>query len=238
MGRQHVQRDRKAAAARHAGAAQFARGISVLRAARELRTVRARTLMFAVADISRPDLTNEAVVSGFADVFAKPLGPSRVVNALEREGARRRGRRLHPHDDVWDDLYSLSPSMRDVGARIAHAGTLRAGVMVRGEIGTGRRVVARAIHAQQPKPARFVAVDCAAFDPDGLERELFGPPAGDGGVQDPPVGNLEHVSRAGRSLRGHRGHECYSQRDRRPGPRAGPPSPRPVPAPRDARGDG
>ena len=54
--------------------------------------------------------------------------------------------------------------MRDVSARAARAGKLRAGVMVRGESGTGRRVVARAIHAHQPKPARFVAVDCAAFD--------------------------------------------------------------------------
>jgi DNA-binding NtrC family response regulator len=159
-------------------------GISALRTARRLRTVRARTLIFAVVDVKRPDLTAEAVVSGFADVFARPLGPSRVVNALEREGAQQGERRLPPQADVWDDLYSLSPSMRDVTSRIAHAGTQRAGVMVRGEIGTGRRVVARAIHAHQPRPARFAAVDCAAFEPEALERELFG-----------SVGDLDRVTR-------------------------------------------
>ena len=109
------------------------------------------------------------------------------------------GRRRQPQAGVWDDLYCLSPSMRDVSARAAHAGTLRAGVMVRGESGTGRRVVARAIHAHQPKPARFVAVDCAAFNPDELERELFGASAAGRGVDpDPLARDLEQVSRASR----------------------------------------
>ncbi len=177
----------------------LSRGAAALRTARDLRIRRARTLMFAVVDMERPDLTNEAVVSGVADVFARPLGPSRVVNALEREGAQHRGRRLQPQAGVWDDLYCLSPSMRDVSVRTAHAGRLRAGVMVRGESGTGRRVVARAIHAHQPKPARFVAVDCAAFNPDELERELFGASCRRPGVDpDPLARDLEHVSRASR----------------------------------------
>jgi DNA-binding NtrC family response regulator len=177
----------------------LSRGVSVLRTAHELRTRRARTLMFAVVDIRRPDLTNEAVVSGFADVFARPLGPSRVVNALEREAARHEGRHLQPQTGVWDELYTLSPSMRAVSVRIARAGTLRAGVMVRGESGTGREVVAHAIHAHQPKPASFVAIDCAVFDPDALERELFGPAASsEGAGPDPAAGNLERVSRASR----------------------------------------
>jgi DNA-binding NtrC family response regulator len=52
--------------------------------------------------------------------------------------------------------------------------------------------VARAIHAHQPKAARFVAVDCAAFDPDELERELFGGSAGGCGIgADPAALGLE-----------------------------------------------
>ena len=181
----------------------LSRGAAALRTARDLRLRRARTLMFAVADMKRPDLTNEAVVSGVADVFARPLGPSRVVNALEREGAQHKGRRLRPQagarDDVCDDLYCLSPSMREVNARAAHAGRLRAGVIVRGESGTGRRVVARAIHAHQPEPARFVAVDCAAFGPDELERELFGRVGRRAGRRPrSATRDREHVSRASR----------------------------------------
>ena len=76
----------------------LSRGAAALRTARDLRIRRARTLMFAVVDMTRPELTNEAVVSGVADVFARPLGPSRVVNALEREGAQdaKGGRGLQP----------------------------------------------------------------------------------------------------------------------------------------------
>jgi DNA-binding NtrC family response regulator len=176
----------------------LSRGAAALRTARDLRTRRARTLMFAVVDMGRPDLTKEAVVSGVADVFARPLGPSRVVNALEREQAQHKGHRVQRPTGAWDDLYCLSPSMRDVSARTAHAGPLRAGVMVCGESGTGRRVVARAIHAHHPKTGPFVAVDCASLNADELERELFGPPACGPGASHVLPHDLERVSRASR----------------------------------------
>lgn len=181
----------------------LSRGFSVLRTARELRTRRARTLMFAVADMSRPELTTEAVLSGFADVFPRPLGPSRVVNAIEREGPWNGGRRRSPQAGVLENLYSLSSAMREVSERIAHAGAPRvgtmprAGVIVRGEPGTGRQVVARAIHEQQSKTARFIAIDCAALGPDELERELFGAAVSRESVgPQPQTPDLEHVSRA------------------------------------------
>src|SRR6185295_6444279 len=91
----------------------LSRGAAALQTARDLRLRRARTLMFAVVDMKRPHLTSDAVASGCADVFSRPLGPARVVNALEREGAQLRGRRPQPRDG-GGDLYSLSPSMRDV----------------------------------------------------------------------------------------------------------------------------
>ena len=56
-----------------------------LQIAREIRSQRASTLMFAVVDSRRPDLTTEAVLAGMADVFARPLGGRRVANAIERE---------------------------------------------------------------------------------------------------------------------------------------------------------
>ena len=115
----------------------LSRGAAALQTARDLRLRRARTLMFAVVDMKRPHLTSDAVASGCADVFSRPLGPARVVNALEREGAQLRGRRPQLRDG-GGDLYSLSPSMRDVSERIALASTVRAGVLVRGERGAGR----------------------------------------------------------------------------------------------------
>ena len=85
----------------------LSRGAAALQSAREIRTQRAATLMFAVVDPRRPDLTIEAVLAGMADVFARPLGGRRVANAIERElkyesarddsgGAREWRRSLRP----------------------------------------------------------------------------------------------------------------------------------------------
>src|SRR5690349_12878301 len=63
----------------------LSRGASALQLARELRTHRASTVMFAVVDSHRPDLTTEAVLTGMADVFARPLGGRRVASAIDRE---------------------------------------------------------------------------------------------------------------------------------------------------------
>ncbi|HEV8099017.1 MAG TPA: hypothetical protein VGP56_07705 [Gaiellaceae bacterium] len=67
-------------------------GASALQIAREIRSQRASTLMFAVVDSRRPDLTTEAVLAGMADVFARPIGGRRVANAIERE------RKYEAHD--------------------------------------------------------------------------------------------------------------------------------------------
>src|SRR5205823_5101534 len=63
----------------------LSRGDAALQSAREIRHQRAATLMFAVVDARRPDLTTEAVLAGMADVFARPLGGRRVACAIERE---------------------------------------------------------------------------------------------------------------------------------------------------------
>ena len=174
-------------------------GAAALQAARELRMERASTLIFAVVDSRRPDLTTEAVLAGMADVFARPLGGRRVANAIERELAAAGGTGGHSLDITTDDLYHHSPAMRDVMPVIARAAAMRAGVIVRGEDGTGRQVVARAIHAARADAdgAAFVCIDCAAHDTEQLDAELFGAaarsPNGDAEGR-----GLERVSRSSR----------------------------------------
>jgi DNA-binding NtrC family response regulator len=171
----------------------LSRGTAALQSAREIRTHRASTLMFAVVDARRPELTTEAVLVGMADVFARPLGGRRVANAIVRElhhGSGQRGAA------VTEDLYGHSPAMREVVALVTRAATMRAGVLIRGEEGTGRQVVARAIHAlHNDNPAAFVVVDCALFDGDELEVGLFGAAARGPADQ---IRGLERVSRIGR----------------------------------------
>src|SRR4051794_39869580 len=180
----------------------LSRGAAALQIAREIRTQRASTLMFAVVDARRPDLTTEAVLAGMADVFARPLGGRRVANAIEREMKYEARESIPASLENGDDLYGHSLAMRDVMSVIGRAASMRAGVLIRGEAGTGRQVAARAIHAmQQAGDGGFVSVDCAACDGDELEIELFGHAANGSNGNGTPAGskgNLERVSQVGR----------------------------------------
>jgi DNA-binding NtrC family response regulator len=174
-------------------------GANALQIAREIRHKRASTLMFAVADVLHPDLTTEAVLAGMADVFTRPLAGGSVTSVIERELGRRTqtGHRPDPTGEsvLTGVLYDHSPAMRAAAALVAQAATTRAGVLIRGENGSGRRVIARAIHAAEaPSGGAFVTVDCAACDADRLEAELFGTGTEwrNGG---PGAGGLERVSR-------------------------------------------
>ena len=152
----------------------LSRGAAALQVARDLRTHRPGVLIFAVVDDRRPDLTAEAVLTGVADVFARPPAARRLASAIEREKSYESRQPVRTLEIVGDALYSHSPSMRDVVALMSRAATMRAGVTIRGEEGTGRQVVARAIHAAQSDGAAFVSVDCAAYDADDIDAELFG----------------------------------------------------------------
>jgi DNA-binding NtrC family response regulator len=194
----------------------LSRGAAALQIAREIRMQRAATLMFAVVDARRPDLTTEAVLAGMADVFARPLGGRRVANAIERELKYEARESIPAALENGDDLYGHSVAMREVMTLIARAAGMRAGVLIRGEEGTGRQIAARAIHTlQTPGASAFVSVDCAACDGDELDIELFGPPArasngnGAGAAGDSSKG-LERISRQGR-LHNARGGTIYLQ---------------------------
>jgi transcriptional regulator with PAS, ATPase and Fis domain len=76
-------------------------------------------------------------------------------------------------------LLAASPAMRAVEALARRAAATRATALVLGETGTGKEVVARAIHDASPRAAKpFVAINCAALPDTLLERALFGPARG------------------------------------------------------------
>jgi DNA-binding NtrC family response regulator len=177
----------------------LSRGAAALQIAREIRSHRASTLMFAVVDDRRPDLTTEAVLAGMADVFARPLGGRRVASAIERELNYESRASEHKAESSGDDLYRHSTAMRDVMALIARAATMRAGVLIRGEDGTGRQIAARAIHSQQNgSAAAFVTVNCGAYDTEELDAVLFGTAARSQHSGDHRSRGLERVSRQAR----------------------------------------
>jgi two-component system nitrogen regulation response regulator NtrX len=152
-------------------------GAAALQHVRDLRAAVAPAVVFALVDPKRPDLTMEAVLAGVADVFARPICGRRVAAAIEREVGGTTSIHAGP-----DDLYGHSPAMREVMKLIARASTVRSGVLIQGEEGTGRQVAARAIHASQNGGTNgFVAIDCAEHDSEDFDALLFGAPQSSAG---------------------------------------------------------
>ena len=125
--------------------------------------------------------TIEAMRLGAFDHLTKPVGRAALVQALQRALDSAQASAAPPsvaeaaasQDDT--ELVSSSEAMREVFKRIGMAAASDATVLVLGETGTGKELVARALHRASPRAARpFVAVNCAAIPAELMESELFG----------------------------------------------------------------
>ena len=144
-------------------------GIEFLREAKPLAPV---IVLTAFADSSN---TIEAIKLGAFDHLTKPIGRADLQRALAEALKRPQ---ITPGGDSPvsdDDLIGFSSGMREVQKRIGVAASGEVTVLIEGETGTGKELVARAIHRYGGRGKRpFVAVNCAAIPRDLLESELFG----------------------------------------------------------------
>jgi DNA-binding NtrC family response regulator len=121
--------------------------------------------------------TIEAMRLGAFDHVPKPVGRKELATLIERM-VRRPPRNPSPDRREAADgeaLVGQSAAMREIQKVIGRVADTGATVLITGETGTGKEVVARAIHRFGRRAAGpFVAVNCAAIPPDLLESELFG----------------------------------------------------------------
>ncbi|HEX7127011.1 MAG TPA: sigma-54 dependent transcriptional regulator [Thermodesulfobacteriota bacterium] len=125
-------------------------------------------------------LAIRAIRAGAYDYLVKPVDFDHLGTVVARcvrdRAAERRARRAAPvpaPDDVG--LVGRAPSMVDVYKLIGAVAGTRAPVLIQGETGTGKELVARAIHANSAESAEpFLAVNCTALPETLLESELFG----------------------------------------------------------------
>src|SRR2546429_4913504 len=75
---------------------------------------------------------------------------------------------------MFEESVGTSAPLRAVLARVSHVAPTDSSVLITGETGTGKELVARAIHRGSGRPGPFVAVNCGAFVETVLESELFG----------------------------------------------------------------
>src|SRR5207249_4126807 len=76
---------------------------------------------------------------------------------------------------VFEEIVGASPALQAVLARVAKVAPTDSTVLITGETGTGKELIARAIHKRSARAARaFVSVNCAAIPPSLIASELFG----------------------------------------------------------------
>jgi len=154
---------------------------------REIRERRPQTLILGVADASSPAVALDLERSGVPAVLRRPI-EVRTLGLLA--GAAREEPAPAAVPDARPDrsgfpLFAESAAMKAVVEAIRAAAASDAGVLVCGEHGAGRQFVARQIHGQSSRAAgRFVTLDCAGDDGQGIEARLFGAPARPSDVGD------------------------------------------------------
>ena len=120
-----------------------------------------------------------AVRLGAFDFIEKPPGVERILlavqNALRVGRLEEENRRLSEEAGLGGEVIGASPPMKALAATVARVAPTDASVLVLGENGTGKELVARAIHASSPRRDRpMVTVNCAAIPETLFESELFG----------------------------------------------------------------
>src|SRR4051812_14579974 len=128
------------------------------------------------------DLALEAMKAGAYDYIQKPFKAEEVLLTLrkaeEREALRRENRALRQEirkENLFEDILAKSPQMQVVFKTITKIADYKTTVLITGESGVGKELVARAIHRRSSRRAGpFIAVNCGAIPETLLESELFG----------------------------------------------------------------
>src|SRR5688572_5241391 len=143
----------------------------------------------------------EAIRSGATDFLDKPLSSERVIvtlqNALKTSELRSENRELKLAMESKYEIVGQSPALRTVLGAVKRAAPTNATVLLLGESGVGKELVARTIHRNSPRAGqRFVQVNCAAIPEELIESELFGHEKGSfTGATEKQIGKFEQADR-------------------------------------------
>jgi two-component system response regulator HydG len=154
-------------------------GLAVLRKAKEALPDAEVIVITGHGDVKT---AVDAIKQGAANYLAKPVDLAElraiVGHAAERLRLARANRELKSQLDErfgFEGVVGNSPRMHEVIAKLKDIAPTSATVLIQGETGTGKELVAKAIHTNSPRKNKpFVAMNCTALNENLLEDELFG----------------------------------------------------------------
>lgn len=175
-------------------------GMSFLKKAIEIDEALPVILMTAHGDISQAVY---ALQQGGYDFIEKPFEPEHLKVSIDRAiekryltlSKRTLLRHLTDKDSIEKSLIGPSNAMQKLRKQIVRVASMDVPVLINGETGAGKEVVANVIHDNsQRKQENFVALNCAAIPSELVESELFGHVKGAfSGAQSHRIGKLEHA---------------------------------------------
>ena len=150
-------------------------GIDLIKHVRENHC---QTAIIMVTGYASIDGAVEAIKEGAEEYLAKPFTDTELLTAVRQvldKLALRRRAQFDAEPAIKHGIVGNSPAMQQVFNLIAKAADMTANVLISGDSGTGKELVARAIHYGGPRStAPFVPVNCTAIPDSLLESELFG----------------------------------------------------------------
>lgn len=176
-------------------------GIELIKAAKENNPSLSCILVTAFGEI---ELAVAAMKDGADDFLTKPITDIaqmelRVAKALEKYALSKKVEELQREIDVRkgiDTFTGDSPAMERIYKLIRQSAKANASVLIEGPSGTGKELVAKALHDLSPRASGpFIAVECAALSPTLIESELFGHERGAfTGAEKLKIGKFEAAS--------------------------------------------
>ncbi|HEX7877154.1 MAG TPA: sigma-54 dependent transcriptional regulator [Sphingobium sp.] len=149
---------------------------------RELRSRRPALPILILTAHNSVAVAVEAMRAGATDYLAKPVAPERLLAALNATLSHEHGKgELRPLTEKisaplsFEDVVGAAPQFRAALAIAAKAARARVPVLIEGESGVGKDVIARAIHAASPRHKQaMITVNCGAIPANLVESDLFG----------------------------------------------------------------
>ena len=179
-------------------------GVDGMAFLRELQALDAQLPVVMITGHGDVTMAVQAMKDGAYDFIQKPFAPEFLVDVVRRALEKRRlvmevralRQQLEQRDQLESRLIGRGPGMERVRAMIVGLADSAADVLIHGETGTGKELVARCLHDASPRRhGNFVAINCGGLPETLFDSEIFGHEAGAyTGAAKRRIGKIEYAS--------------------------------------------